>query len=108
MSPWRLVSVRFPPLRTLAQGSWFHEVLWLERSASYKAAAASLSRSAVCPSAGKNVSIASSDNVTSTGVPNTVVVEMKLSLPTGDSMTIGTAIGTAGAAQIGPFDAGAG
>jgi len=35
-------------------------------------------RSAVSSSAGKNVSIASSDSVTSTGVPKIMVVEMKL------------------------------
>src|SRR3954466_11340344 len=38
----------------------------------------SLSRAAVCSSAGKKVSSASSDRVMSTGVPNTMVVEKKL------------------------------
>ena len=39
------------------------------------------SSSAVAASAGKKVSSASSDRVTSTGVPNTVVVLMKDSTP---------------------------
>src|SRR4051794_19832324 len=48
------------------------------------AAATSARRaSAVAPSAGKKDSIASSDSVTSIGVPNTVVVLMKESVPAG-------------------------
>ena len=42
-------------------------------------AAISRNRLAVNSSAGKKVSSASSDSVMSTGVPNTIVVEMKLS-----------------------------
>ena len=45
----------------------------------YRFAAISRIRCAVRSSAGKKVSSASSDSVTSTGVPNTMVVEKKLS-----------------------------
>ena len=65
------------------------------------------SNAAVSASAGKKDSMASSDRVTSVGVPNTVVVERKLSRPTGESRIIGTAIGT-GPAGPGILDAGAG
>src|SRR5580704_18914589 len=44
-----------------------------------KRSAIACMRIAVKSSAGKNVSSASSDSVISTGVPNTIVVEMKLS-----------------------------
>ena len=49
-----------------------------DKSAISEPAAIARIRSAVCSSAGKNVSSASSDSVMSTGVPNTMVVEMKL------------------------------
>ena len=46
----------------------------------------------VCGFAGKNASIASSDNVTSTGVPNTVVVLKKVSSPAAVRSRSGTAM----------------
>jgi hypothetical protein len=55
-----------------------------------RASARRTRRAAVAASAGKNVSSASSDRVTSTGVPNTVVVLMKESRPSGVSSTSGT------------------
>jgi hypothetical protein len=56
-----------------------------------------LTASAVCPSAGKNISIASSASVTSTGVPKTVVVLMKERSPSGVRMRSGTSTACSGA-----------
>ena len=57
----------------------------------------------VTASAGKKVSIAISDSVTSTGVPNTMVVEMKLSTSSPSRSRNGTATASAaiGAARAG-------
>ena len=54
--------------------------------------AVSLLTAAVASSAGKNASIASSEAVTSTAVPNVATVEMKASSPSGVCSRSGTAI----------------
>jgi hypothetical protein len=71
-----------------------------DQTAHAEADASACSASPVARSAGKKDSIAISDRVTSTGVPNTVVVEMNDNIPTWLSICIGTRIEDEGSGRL--------